>query len=547
MKKLLAVIISLFLLLSMTACNIIEPTLGSTEAPTEKPENDIPAGLHAAAVSFFTDFSAGSRIVEWSDVLQLIDDEENPFILSIRQQESYDKGHIKGAYSAAWGDGLADKVEMLPTDRKIYIYCDNGQDSAQTTALLNMLGIDAVSISLGYEDGFLKTNGYNDYISRKSNELPDAGVRFDKEVLEFVQDYLEAIPDGGSNILPASQVDMLTQWDNVNIVDIRDSDDFDEGHIEGAVNVPISEDMLEGFQGLPEGKIVLTDYDGQIAGQMVSALRALGYDAFALKFGMVLGWQPYIVLNFVSKFFDNFKGSLIVQWSEVSKIIDSDEPPFILCLQTEKEYEKEHVKGAYSAAWGEDLTEKVSMLPDDKTVYIYSDDGQTSCQAAVLLNMLGIDAQSIRGGFETISKEKGYDKYVETTVNELADAKSEFNPFLLNAIEKYLEYALDNSSYIISADDVENAIENDNFIVVDMRAEKDFEKGHINGAVNIVIDENMQSFIGKLHVDNLIIADYGGQNAHQIVAMLRMLGYEAFALDSGMNAWLDAKMPVTDE
>ena len=176
-------------------------------------------------MAYFADYP-GSRIVDWADVLALIDAGDEPFILSIRQQDVYDAGHVEGAYLAAWGTDLAEKVAMLPTDETVYVYCYTGQTAGQTVALLNLLGIDAVSIKSGFNNGFMKVEGYEEYLSTEAAELPDAGASFDTEVLAFVQDYFSAIPDSGSNILAAADVEALVESGDATVVDIRSAEDF---------------------------------------------------------------------------------------------------------------------------------------------------------------------------------------------------------------------------------------------------------------------------------------------------------------------------------
>ena len=117
-----------------------------------------------AATAYFADFEANPMIAP-ADLFAKMDADEDLFILSIRQQDVYDEGHLKGAYLASWGTDLASKVAMLPTDVPVYVYCYTGQTAGQTVALLRMLGIDAYSIQSGYNqrrDG--GTEGYEAYI-----------------------------------------------------------------------------------------------------------------------------------------------------------------------------------------------------------------------------------------------------------------------------------------------------------------------------------------------------------------------------------------------
>ena len=75
------------------------------------------------------------------------------------------------------------------------------------------------------------------------------------------------------------------------MLDIRKVDDYAVSHIEGAVNMPFAKGMQEKFVDLPKDKkIIVTCVSGQTAGQTIAVLRALGYNAISLKFGMKFGW-----------------------------------------------------------------------------------------------------------------------------------------------------------------------------------------------------------------------------------------------------------------
>lgn len=545
MKKFLMVILALALLFTVAACE--KQVAPAEEQATEAIAAPAEDTLEAAAMAYFADYP-GSRIADWADVLALIDAGDEPFILSIRQQDVYDAGHVEGAYLAAWGTDLAEKVAMLPTDETVYVYCYTGQTAGQTVALLNLLGVNAVSIKSGFNNGFMKVEGYEEYLSTEAAELPDAGAEFDTDILAFVQDYFSAIPDSGSNILPAADVEALVESGDATVVDIRSADDYAKGHIEGAVSLPFGEGMQEGFASLPEGKLVVTCYSGQTAGQTVAVLRALGYDAVSLKSGMNFGWAPFAVTKAANNYFADYPGARIVPWTDVAAKIDAGEKPFILSIRQQDVYDAGHVKGAYLAAWGTDLAEKVAMLPTDETVYVYCYTGQTAGQTVALLNMLGIEAVSIKSGFNNgISTTEGYEAYLETEANELPDAGAEFDPFVLSSVQAYFNAIPEGGSNIMAAEDVLTAVEAGEVTVVDIRKAEDFGVGHIAGAVNLPFGANMQESFADLPAGKLVVACYTGQTAGQTVAILRELGYDAVSLKSGMTAWIAAEMPLVTE
>jgi rhodanese-related sulfurtransferase len=75
------------------------------------------------------------------------------------------------------------------------------------------------------------------------------------------------------------------------ILDVRDAEHYNLGHIEGAVNIPITDVAKpENLKKLPNNQlIVVVDNNGQASPQVTSILNVLGYNATELMWGM-MGW-----------------------------------------------------------------------------------------------------------------------------------------------------------------------------------------------------------------------------------------------------------------
>ncbi|MFC1967532.1 rhodanese-like domain-containing protein [Chloroflexota bacterium] len=73
---------------------------------------------------------------------------EDMTIVSVRAADAYAAGHIPGAINIGLGS-LADNLSQINPDAPVYVYCYTGHSAAQTTALLQMLGYDAYSVSFG--------------------------------------------------------------------------------------------------------------------------------------------------------------------------------------------------------------------------------------------------------------------------------------------------------------------------------------------------------------------------------------------------------------
>jgi len=89
-----------------------------------------------------------TKYISATDLNLLIAEDEDMTILSVRSAADYAVGHIPGAINIAIGD-LADELDNLDPDNPVYVYCYTGHTAAQATALLNLLGYDAYSLSFG--------------------------------------------------------------------------------------------------------------------------------------------------------------------------------------------------------------------------------------------------------------------------------------------------------------------------------------------------------------------------------------------------------------
>jgi rhodanese-related sulfurtransferase len=73
---------------------------------------------------------------------------------------------------------------------------------------------------------------------------------------------------------------------DVAVLDVREPVEWEHGHIDGAVHVPLMQ-LLERIDEVPDGKVVVVCKVGGRSMQAVGYLRRQGYDAVNLDGGMV--------------------------------------------------------------------------------------------------------------------------------------------------------------------------------------------------------------------------------------------------------------------
>ena len=106
--------------------------------------------------------------------------------------------------------------------------------------------------------------------------------------------YFDDLKKGCNNLIDCESLyNKINTKEKMFILDIRKSEDFSKGHIEGAIHsdwIEVWDFIIEDVLPKDE-KIIVVCYTGQTAGQVVSILKVLGYDACSLKGGMVNGWN----------------------------------------------------------------------------------------------------------------------------------------------------------------------------------------------------------------------------------------------------------------
>lgn len=217
-------------------------------------------------------------------------------VIDIRSAEDYAKGHVKGAVNLPWGGtAIAEGLSSIPTDKPVYIYCYTGQTAGQAVVTLNLAGISAQSVNLGWNLGISKVDGVAAVTVTDASAFEGTGTEISPAVQEAVTAYYEglsAIEDARFKNYKVSEDDLKAMVDakddSILILSVRKAEDYAAGHIEGAINIPFGKDMIPAFMAqLPKDKkIVVYCYTGQTAGQATAALRLLGYDAVSLNGGM---------------------------------------------------------------------------------------------------------------------------------------------------------------------------------------------------------------------------------------------------------------------
>ncbi len=105
--------------------------------------------------------------------------------------------------------------------------------------------------------------------------------------------------------------------------------------------------------------------------------------------------------------------------------------------------------------------------------------------------------------------------------------------YIYNSNKEIVYYELRNT------EEISNLTTNEPAIFIDVRGEKEFNSGHIRGAMNItyitIIDSNI---LGELDKNEYyVLYDDGGGYAEKAAAHMAYLGYENVYYFTGLDIW----------
>jgi len=253
--------------------------------------------LTMAVNEYFAELPEHIYKINQKEFVGLVKADEDMYVIDIRQAKDYEAGHAKGAVNMPWGTAISDNLMNIPTDKPVYIYCYSGQTAGQAVHTLNVAGIPARSVNLGWNFGISKVEGVADITVTDATEIVALGNDIEPSIQEALDAYYAGLADVKGTTYANYKVSeknlkaMMDAGDeSIYILSTRAEKDFNNGHIEGAALLSYGKGMEQGFGDLPTDKtIVVYCYSGQTAGQATAALRLLGFDAVSLNGGMGVG------------------------------------------------------------------------------------------------------------------------------------------------------------------------------------------------------------------------------------------------------------------
>lgn len=190
--------------------------------------------------------------------------DNNVLVLDVRNFEAFGGQHVPGAYSididgnfptfAGW---------LLPPDKDILLVCEGYGQAVEVSRQLHRVGLDRV---YGYLAGGMYAWVTAGYPTAHVQQL--SSHELNKRVIQ-----------GGTTIL----------------VDVRASSEYENFHIQNAINIPVAE-LREGYKELdPADETVLICGSGQRSSMGASILKQKGFDKI---FNVAGGMRGYAAAGF---------------------------------------------------------------------------------------------------------------------------------------------------------------------------------------------------------------------------------------------------------
>jgi len=379
-----------------------------------------------------------------------------------------------------------------------------------------------------------------------------------------VDEFASNIPEGWMAVGKLDDVKALIE-SNIYLVDVREPNEYAEGHIPGAVNIPIRT-LAQNLNQIPADQPVLIYCkSGHRAGMAVAALRLLGYDNVRSfpggwnawsKAGEAISTESAPAGSFASKevnpemlaAVDAFLSAIpegFYAIGVVEKLQEAiDNGAILIDVREESEVAQGAIPGALHIPL-RTLIANLGQVPQDKPLVVYCASGHRSALATAMLHILGYD--NVRafapgyGAWEAAQGESG-----EVPKEITAALTSDFD--LLSAADAWVSALPEGFLAVGKLDAFKDILENTQPVLIDVREAEEYAAGHIPGAINIPIRTLTQN-LDKIPADQpVFVYCASGHRAGLALAALGLLGYDNVkSFPPGWKGWSAAGEEVSTE
>ncbi len=257
------------------------PEVPETTAPLEAVV-DVPGAVD----EFLASIPEGWLSIKAADDVVAAMDAGGAFLIDVRQPSEYEEGHIPGAVNIPIRE-ITKHLDAIPMDEAVIVYCQSGYRAAMATAALQTLGYDNVK---AFGGSYKAWTAAEQEVSTEPVELV-AGIApdFEPDLLAAVEDFLVLIPEGYQTVGDVEKMQAAIDA-GAYVLDVRETGEFAEGHIPGAVNIPLRT-LGANLADIPDDvQVVVYCQSGYRAGLANAALTIAGLDNVVAFTPSYAGW-----------------------------------------------------------------------------------------------------------------------------------------------------------------------------------------------------------------------------------------------------------------
>ncbi len=513
-----------------------------------------PAGGMEAIDAFASNMPEGYLATGKMDDVQSAMD-AGALLIDVREAGEYAEGHLPGAINIPLRT-VAQNLDKIPVDQPVLVYCASGLRAGTALSALRTLGYDNVK---SFPGGWKAWSGEGREASTDAVDAQSVEpMAVDADLLAQVDGFLSSIPEGYYSVGTVEKLQEAMDAGAM-LVDVRETSEFDQGAITGAVNIPIRT-LMQNLDQIPTDQpVIVYCASGHRAAMANGILHMAGFDnvrAFPPGYGAWAAAQetvaeapaevPAEVAAAVNSDF-----AVVMQTADMLEAIPEGystagaiekfqemieaTSPTIIDVREESEYAEGHIPGAVNIPL-RTITQNLDKIPSDAPTVVYCASGLRAGMALATLKMLGYDnVKSFSGGWKAWS---GAGAEVSTDAGEAAIVTPlDVNPEALAAADEFLVNIPEGYLSIASVEKLQEAMDN-GAVLIDVREPDEFSQGHIATAVNIPL-RTLAANIEQIPTDQpVIVYCASGHRAALANAALHLMGFDNVrAFPAGYGAW----------
>lgn len=388
----------------------VTPTAGT--APAIDPE------LLAAVDAALSGLPQGYGGVKAEDLNAELADNPPAMLIDVRTPEEWATGYIAGAVSIPLEEFMSHAAE-LPADQaaNIVIYCKAGHRGNMAATMLRIMGYTNVRDLSGGIGAWTAAG-----LAIEGAAPAEAAATFDLPAL--LDAYITGLPNTFNAVKASDLAVELAEKPDLLLVDVRTVDEYVEGHIAGAINVPLTEltshlDMLPAL----DQEMVVYCGSGHRSAMAMTVLNLLGYTHARNMLGGVKAWTtaelplttdetaytagaaPAIdptLLGLLDAYVKAIPAGYYVISADDLSVALAENPPALIDVRTDEEVANGYIEGAQHIEL-RSFVARMSEWPADKTapVIIYCGSDHRAVIAMVAMQLMGYeDVRSLGGGLQ---------------------------------------------------------------------------------------------------------------------------------------------------